>query len=272
MLTSPLLSARGIHLSLQGKPILNGIDLDLYPGAIHGLIGPNGAGKSCLLRILTGEWQPDAGSVSLEGAPLALFTPRKLGQRRACLQQSPNLDFAFSVMEVVLLGRSPHMQQGSEQPEDYQIAEAALTAVDLLDRRNDLYTTLSGGEKQRVHLARALAQIHPAPGSPSNLLFLDEPTNNLDLAHQFAVFDVARAAACAGTAVCIILHDLNHALNFCDALTVLDHGQRALHGKPDEVLLNPAIERIFSVQINRLEANAQPTLQIRKGRCAHSTA
>lgn len=234
-----------------GRSILRDVSIELVPGEISVILGPNGAGKTSLLRILSGELQPDAGTVSLNDRDLATLPVRELGQTRAFLQQQTHLDFAFTVIEVVLLGRSPFMLRG-ERPKDYAAAEKALEQVDLSDRAHDSYTTLSGGEKQRVHLARTLAQMdHPEADHP-RYLFLDEPNNNLDLAHQEMVARAARELARSHVAVCMVLHDINQAFQIGDVTHIMDTGRIALSGTPGELALSPEIDRIFKVSLIRI--------------------
>jgi iron complex transport system ATP-binding protein len=247
-----MLIAEQITLTLGKRTILNGVDLTLEPGTVTAILGPNGAGKTSLLRILSGEWQADVGSVRVNGKTLADIPVRHLGQIRAYLHQESSLDFAFTVLEVVLLGRSPHMR-GGERPDDYVIARKALAEVDLAERESDLYTALSGGEKQRVHLARVLAQIDEEGISDPRYLFLDEPTNNLDLSHQSTIYRSARRIASRNTAVCLVIHDLNQAFQVADRIIVLDNGEIALEGNPDQIARSDECARIFGVPLKRIE-------------------
>ena len=247
-----MLDAKNIYLTLGGRHILSGVDLQLQPGQVTAILGPNGAGKTSLLRILSGEIPPGEGRVSINGETLRDIPVRRLGQIRAFLHQDSSLDFAFTVLEVVLLGRSPHMLVG-ERPEDYAAARRALEEADLSDRADDLYTKLSGGEKQRVHLARVLAQIDEPSVKEQRYLFLDEPTNNLDLSHQRTINRIVRRLASRGVSVCIVLHDLNQAFAVSDHVIVLDRGQLALEGSPEYIARSPECERIFNVDLQRIE-------------------
>ncbi len=247
-----MLEARNISLSLGGRQILAEVDLRLEPGLVTSIMGPNGAGKTSLLRILSGEWTASEGSVTLNGQPLAQFPVRRLGQLRAYLHQESSLSFAFTVLEVVLLGRSPHMR-GGERPEDYEAARKAVRQVDLEDRENDLYTSLSGGEKQRVHLARVLAQLDEPAIGEARYLFLDEPTNNLDLSHQRTIYRIVREMAGAGLAVGMVVHDLNQAIQASDRVVILNLGRIALAGTPEEIVASPELEGIFGVPLRRVE-------------------
>jgi iron complex transport system ATP-binding protein len=188
----------------------------------------------------------------MNGKPLNEIPVRRLGQLRAYLHQESSLDFAFKVIEVVMLGRSPHMRRG-ERPEDYEAARRALEEVDLKDREADLYTSLSGGEKQRVHLARVLAQIDEPSITEPRILFLDEPTNNLDLSHQQTIHRVARSIAERNTAVCMVLHDLNQAFQVADVIHILERGRVALSGAPEDIARSDECARIFGVTLQRLE-------------------
>jgi iron complex transport system ATP-binding protein len=246
-----MLEAKSIFLTLGQRQILSGIDIELPAGAVTAILGPNGAGKTSLLRILSGEWEADSGQVSLNGSPLRQIPVRELGKLRAYLHQESSLTFAFTVREGVLLGRSPHMQ-GSERPEDYAAARKALAEVDLADREGDLYTALSGGEKQRVHLARVLAQIDEPGIEETRYLFLDEPTNNLDLSHQRTIYQVVRRLADSGTAVCMVIHDLNQAIQVADNILILDKGAVALQGHPQTIAQSEDCARIFGVPLKRI--------------------
>ena len=246
-----MLSAKDIFLRLGRRDILTGIDLSLEPGKVTTILGPNGAGKTSLLRILSGEWQADAGTVELDNVPIGQIPVRRLGQLRAYLHQESSLNFAFTVLEVVLLGRSPHMR-GGERPEDYAAAREALGQVDLQDREDDLYTALSGGEKQRVHLARVLAQISEKSIAEARYLFLDEPTNNLDLSHQRTIYKVVRKLAEKGTAVCMVIHDLNQAFQVADTVIILENGRIAIEGAPEDIAQSDECARIFDVPLRRI--------------------
>ena len=142
---------------------------------------------------------------------------------------------------------------GGERPEDYAAARKALGQVDLEDREGDLYTSLSGGEKQRVHLARVLAQLDEAGIGEPRYLFLDEPTNNLDLSHQRTIYRLVREMAAAGIAVCMVVHDLNQAIQASDRVIILDKGRIALAGTPEEIVGAKELEEIFGVPLRRVD-------------------
>lgn len=247
-----MLNAKQLCLKLGKRSVLEDVSLELQPGTVTAIIGPNGAGKTSLLRVLSGEWKPDNGTVNLNGKDLKQIPIRELGRLRAYLHQESTLNFAFRVLEVVLLGRSPHMREG-ERPEDYVIARKCLAEVDLADREGDLYTSLSGGEKQRVHLARVLAQIEEEGIDEARYLFLDEPTNNLDVSHQLTIYRTARNIAGKNTAVCMVVHDLNQAFQVADRILVMENGRIALEGDPQSIARSDECSRIFGVPFKRLE-------------------
>lgn len=252
-----MLKANNIGLKLGQRSILKGINFQLTPGEVKVVLGPNGAGKTSLMKVLSGEWKSDSGNVVLNGDPLEKIPVRRLGQLRAYLHQESSLDFSFTVLEVVLLGRCPHMQ-GSERPEDYDAARRALREVDLVAREHDFYTALSGGEKQRVHLARVLCQIEEESITDPRYLFLDEPTNNLDLSHQQTIYRITRRLAVAGTAVCMVMHDLNHAFQIADTVTLLDQGNIVIEGNPAELATSDEWDRVFEVRLKRIQIEGSP--------------
>jgi iron complex transport system ATP-binding protein len=143
--------------------------------------------------------------------------------------------------------------RGSERPEDYEAARRALREVDLGERENDFYTALSGGEKQRVHLARVLCQIEESSITDPRYLFLDEPTNNLDLSHQQTIYRITRRLAASGTAVCMVMHDLNHAFQIADTVTLLDQGKIVIEGSPSGLAASDKWDRVFGVRLKRIE-------------------
>src|SRR5574341_1103719 len=188
---SEVISARDLEFSLDSTPIIQGVSLALHPGELVGLIGPNGAGKTTLLRLLGGLLKPTAGHVDLLGRPLGTYSPRGVARLVAHVPQATVAEFAFTAREVVLMGRSPHLGRFEiERPEDYRIADEVMRRVDVGHLAGRFITTLSGGESQRVFIARALAQ-------QPRILLLDEPTANLDVRHQLDLLDIVVSLAVA---------------------------------------------------------------------------
>ncbi|HYE57341.1 MAG TPA: heme ABC transporter ATP-binding protein, partial [Rhodothermales bacterium] len=233
------------HVSVRigSAALLTDVTLEVTPGTLTALVGPNGAGKSTLLRVASGERVPEAGTVTLDGAPIQTIPPDVLARRRAVLPQESLLSFPFTAFEVALLGRTPY-HVGREA--DARAAVSALERAGVLDLSERRYPTLSGGEKQRVHLARVLAQLD---GPEAAMLLLDEPTNNLDLTHQHRVLDVARGLARAGLGVVAVLHDLNLAAQYADRVALLVKGRLVAEGTPTDVLRPELVQRAFDVPV-----------------------
>ncbi len=242
-----MLIAREVGFHRGPRQVLGGVGVTLTPGRLTVLLGPNGAGKSTLLKLLAGELTPDAGGIELDGRRLGRWTPGDLARRRAVLPQESRLAFAFPVREVVMMGRMPHAR-GSESPRDEEICTLALARTGAGDLADRLYPALSGGEQQRVQLARILAQVWEAQEGADRILLLDEPTANLDLAHQHSTLSLAREWARASAAVLAVLHDLNLALTYADDAWILAHGQLVASGPIQEVLTPELIERVFHLR------------------------
>lgn len=242
---------------VSGRDLLQSVTFGLGGGELLAVLGRNGAGKSTLLRHLTGEL--GKRGVQLFGQPLREHAPADLARRRAALPQQTPLTFAYEVLDVVLLGRIPHGRR--ETGEDREVARAALAQVGLpgFEHRNIL--TLSGGEQQRVHLARVLAQLwaDPAtPGPPPRVLLLDEPTSSLDLAHQHATLRLARDLCAQGVGVIAVLHDLNLAAQYADRILLLSGGRVTALGTPEEVLTPELIEDAYG---HRVAVTPHPCLK-----------
>nr|WP_263787725.1 heme ABC transporter ATP-binding protein [Salinibacter grassmerensis] len=239
-----MITLRDITVQIGDATLIERVSTAVRPGQVTAVVGPNGAGKTTLLRVASGELAPSAGTVRLDDRPLSALPEQEQARQRAVLPQASRLHFSFSVLEVVLMGRTPHVQ-GREGPEDWAIAEDALDAVGMAGFADRDFPTLSGGEQQRVHLARALAQIWTSPDDGHRYLLLDEPTASLDLAHQQNVLRTARTFADQGTGVLAILHDLNLAAQFADHVVVMGNGSVHAQGAPASVLTPPCIDEVF---------------------------
>lgn len=243
-----MLAAHHVSYALAGRYLLSEVSVAVTPGELLAVIGPNGAGKSTLLKLLCGDLTPSGGEVTLAGQPLALWSNLEQAKRRALLSQSTSLSFPFRVLEVVLMGRNPHLA-GREGARDYRIAEAALARVAMQAFAQREYPTLSGGEQQRVQLARTLAQVWEGVPSGSRYLLLDEPTNNLDLAHQHQALAIARQLAREGAGVLAVLHDLNLAAQYADKILILCRGRVRALGAPREVLTSETLCAAFETPV-----------------------
>ncbi len=271
MTAAGAVSLRDVVYDVRARRLLDGVSAEFAAGRFSVIVGPNGAGKSTLLRVATGLARPSAGAVAYGGRPLAAYAPLELARTRAVLSQHVELAFALTAAEVVLMGRAPHYAR-VPSARDRAVVDAALALVGMSGQRGQPYPTLSGGERQKVHLARVLAQLwadapHETPGTAASgasgvaaggaaggaagtprVLFLDEPTASLDVHYQLAVLDLAREFAARGGAVVAVLHDLNVAMRYADDVLVMDAGRVAYRGA-DATAVPPALlERVFRVR------------------------
>lgn len=265
-----MIEMSGIGVRIGSATLLADVDFDAPMGKLTAILGPNGAGKSTLLKVAAGTVVPSRGSVRFGGRPLAGWPRRELARRRAILSQRTDLTFALTALDVVLLGRSPYAGQ-TRRTEDVRIALAAMETcgVDRLAGRT--WPTLSGGEQQRVGLARVLAQLRrpgdaavaapgdtetgaapaaaPADGvpAPDACLLLDEPTSSLDIAHQQAILALAHRLAADGMAVIAVLHDVNLAAAFADRVFLMKHGRVVAAGPAAETLRPEVVGPVFDI-------------------------
>lgn len=249
-----MIRASDISVLVGSKRLLDGVSVSVVPGRVTALIGPNGAGKSTLISVLAGERRPDEGDVHFEAAPLAARSGLDMARRRAVLLQESSLDFAFTAEEVIELGRLPFSGTDAQFDDRAAVAAAArITGVDrFLDRS---YQTLSGGEKQRIQFARAVAQIwrrHQDTDRSPRYLLLDEPTSALDLRHQRMVLDVARQLAEQGVGVLAAIHDLNLASAYADDAVLLRGGRLLASGPVEKVMTEVELSACFEVEVEIL--------------------
>jgi iron complex transport system ATP-binding protein len=249
----PLIEVEGLAFGYPGRDVFRDVTFRVGAGELVALCGPNGAGKSTLLRLLLALHMPRAGRVLLGGTPLGDLTRREIARRAALLPQENPSDVPLAVRDVVALGRMPHL--GRFQPEgaeDLRAIERALAATDITALAERPMTELSGGERHRVHLARALAQ-----GAP--VLLLDEPIAGLDLVHQLQALDLLRATVDEGRAAIVALHDLSLAARCCDRILLLAEGALQADAPPVEVLTPATLARFLGVRAEvRADAAGRP--------------
>jgi cobalamin transport system ATP-binding protein len=259
------LGCSNLGFSYQRQKIIENISLSFDKGQFIGLIGPNGAGKSTLLKLLMGLMDPGEGEVQLEGYPLGRYTRRDIAQKISLVPQDVSIGYAFSVREIVAMGRNPHL--GSFQPEserDIELIQQALEKTDLLPMADRRVDQLSGGERQRVFIARALAQEAP-------ILLMDEPTASLDLCHQLEILTLVRSLTEEGHLAIAAIHDLDMASRFCHRLILISEGRIAADGPPEQVLTRDNLYAHFSIEarVEREPLNGQNIRVTALSSCSH---
>jgi iron complex transport system ATP-binding protein len=239
-----MLEATDISLTRGGNVILDRVTLRVAPGETVAIVGPNGAGKSTLLHVLSGEAKPDEGHVHLAGKPVASYRSRDLALRRAVLAQHVQVTFPFSVDEIVRMGAGERRGTFVEQQ-----AERALRATETAHLRDRIIGTLSGGEQQRVHIARILVQVACGRAAIGpGFMLLDEPTSSLDMRHQIDLARLAMAYAAEGTGVIAVLHDLNLAAQFAQRVVLMDGGRIVADAPAREAITEEIVGRVFRLK------------------------
>jgi iron complex transport system ATP-binding protein len=240
---APLLEVRNLTVAYGSRLALAGVDLRLEPGSVVGLLGPNGAGKSTLVRAVSGVLAGFSGSVKVAGDDLRSLPRKEVARRIAVVPQEPRFDFPFTALEVVVMGRHPHLGSlAFESACDFEIARQALARCGALHLAARPIDELSSGERQRIVFARALAQKAP-------ILLLDEPASFLDLRFQVELFDRVRELADEGTGVVAVLHDLNLAAEYCDRVVLLQGGRVVAAGPTAEVLTYQHLTAVYETEI-----------------------
>lgn len=239
-----ILTVSDLDVTFGENSVLRGVNLDIRAGEVTALVGPNGAGKSTLLGVITGDVEAARGGVRIDDQPAHAFSNRELAMRRAVLLQHVDLAFPFSVLEVVQMGRSPWVRTSASR-QDEQIVEAALSRTETTGFTARTFTSLSGGERSRVALARVLAQAAP-------VLLLDEPTAAMDIRHQEMVLTIAREYAATGSAVVVVLHSLDLAGAYADRIALLTDGHITADGPPEHVLTDKTISNAYNYPVTIL--------------------
>jgi len=242
--------ATDISVHIGSAALLEAVSLEIEPGEIVAVAGPNGAGKSTLISVLSGDREPSSGGVTLGDRSLADWPRVELAQRRAVMSTDRAVAFAFTAREVALMGRMP-LHGGDPDQSDHDVIAELLAAVDCTHLVDRVDATLSTGERQRVQLARAIAQITDAPGAHTvdgeRFLLLDEPTSSLDPAHQHTAMRLIRRMADAGRGVLAVLHDLNLAAAYADRVALMADAHVVELGTPTEVLRADVLESVFDI-------------------------
>ena len=227
----------------EDSPVLKGVSAKFLPGRVTGVIGPNGSGKTTLFRLIAGLETPDAGEITLDGDPVRTLSPKALARRLAVVPQSARMDFDFTVRDIVMMGRHAHIGR-FQRPgaHDIAAAERAMRETGVSDFAGKFVTGLSGGEWQRVLIARALCQ-------EAGTLLLDEPVSNLDLQYQLSTLRQMRALAREKNAcVVCVLHTLNLAAHYCDDILLLWRGEVYKSGAPEDVITPATLREVYGVE------------------------
>ncbi|MDE0297854.1 MAG: heme ABC transporter ATP-binding protein [Candidatus Poribacteria bacterium] len=235
------------------KWVVRDINLKVEPRQFWMIVGPNGAGKSTLLRLISGELTPQMGRIRLFGRDISSYSAQQMARLRAYLQQKREVNFPFRALEIVLLGRYPHLNGSKETADDWAIARKCMEQVEADAFTERLYTTLSGGEASRVDLARILAQ-------EPRLFLSDEPTNHLDPRHQVQTLDLCRSIARSGKSVIAAIHDLNLASMYADKVLILRDGNAVTAGSPETVFTPEQLESVYDLPFETLHSSSGRTV------------
>jgi len=237
-----MLKIEDLHFSYRDKPVLEGIDLEIIPGEVIGIVGPNGCGKTTLLKHLNRNLDPSVGRILLDDSDINEMRKTDIARHVAVVPQSNEINFSFTVRDIVTMGRMPFLERfQGESSDDLRKIDDAMRKTNIEEFADRFINTMSGGERQRVIIARALAQT-------PEIILLDEPTLHLDISNQFDVLDIVRKLSDEdGLTVVIVSHDLPMVVRYCDRIVMLkDHKIYAM-GKPEEVLTPENMKEIFNV-------------------------
>lgn len=242
-----MLKTENITYRIGKQTILNNVSADFLPGECNMILGPNGSGKSSFLKIFSGEINDFTGSVFYGNDNVKTIKKEALARRRAVMSQQPELSFPLTVEEVVMMGRYPHFKFDPNK-KDVEICRQSIEQMNLSAFRERNYLTLSGGEKQRAHYARVLAQIWEQPQDGVRYLFLDEPLASLDINYQQEFLKISKQFAGKHTVLIIVIHDINLAIQYADKLFFLKNGALVVHGKTNDIVSTALLEDVFDVK------------------------
>lgn len=236
-----MLQIDNVSFSIDHKPILNHLSLEIERKSLHAIIGTNGSGKSTLLRIISRIWKMDEGNIYIDHKNIDNFSRKELSQKVTLVPQDTHLSFPILVKDLVLLGRNPHIKRfHSYTSKDYEIALQAIQEIEIEHLTNKYVTEISGGERQLVWIACALATQAP-------ILLLDEPTASLDIYHTLCIFKILKKLQDKGLTIIVVLHELQEAYSFFDTVSLMEKGHIYTTGKPAEILTEENIKKIFNV-------------------------
>jgi iron complex transport system ATP-binding protein len=247
-----MIEFKNVHFAVKSRYLLDNISWKAISGEFWAVVGANGAGKSTLMKLLSREYSPSSGSIFFNGKDLKTYKLKELAKKRAVLAQQNFITLGFTVNEIVQMGRYP-FYESQPSSRDLEIVDLCLQKVGITDFKTRLFPTLSGGEQQRVQLARTLAQIWDVN---EGFIFLDEPTTGMDLLHQYETFRLAKEMTSRGYGVVAVVHDLNQALQYADQVLMLKNGRVIAAGAPELVLTAENIRDAFGLQVQIIQHDA----------------
>lgn len=238
-----MIRVHNVNVSYDGILALDGLSLSVANGEFAGLIGPNGCGKSTLVRVVSGIIKPDEGSVELNDKPLSEMSRNEIARTVAVVPQESHFFLDFSCLDIVLMGRNPYLRRfQAETEKDYEVTLDAMSVTDTTHLRERGINEISGGEKQRIVIARALAQ-------RPRVLLLDEPTAHLDIDHEIEIFDLLKRLNREGLTIIVVSHDLNLAAEFCGRILLMVKGKVAAEGRPEDVIAPQVLKSVYGSRI-----------------------
>lgn len=247
-----MIEVKNVHFRVKTRELVRNINFQAGTGEFWAIVGANGAGKSTLMKLLSREHVPTSGNILFHGKDLKKFNQKELAQKRAILAQQNSITLSFTVHEIVLMGRYPFYDSRPTQ-QDLAIVDLCLQKVGIGHFKNRIFPTLSGGEQQRVQLARTMAQIWDVKGG---YIFLDEPTTGMDLLHQYETFQLAREMTGKGYGVIAVVHDLNFALQYADNILMMKDGEAFAMGSPGQVLTEENIKAAFGLSVRIIQPDS----------------
>jgi len=244
-----MLDVKNIHFSIDGKKILDGISVRFESGKIHGIIGPNGSGKSTLLKNICRIWEPQSGSVVINGKDYSEIPRKELSTLVTLVPQNTTIGFPISVFDIVSMGRNPHLGRfEGVRKKDREIIERALQQTNIYALKDRNINELSGGEGQLAIIARAIA-------TEASLILLDEPTSELDVKHTLEIVDILYEFKEQGKTILVTIHDLNLARRFCDTISILCRGKLFYSGTPEDAFAEENIKQVFEINVREYKHN-----------------
>ena len=243
---------KSLSFSINDKLLIGDINLDIFEGDMVSIIGPNGSGKSTLIKLISNELDANSGSIIIKDKLNSSWSIKELSKFRAVLTQSGHLSFPFSTFDIIKMGRYPF---DTNKDVNDKICVELIDLLDLNNQIDQVYTTLSGGEKQRVQLARVFAQIWSDNTYEGKILMLDEPTSFLDIKHQYSLFKILKSLNNKGLTIMMVLHDINHALSYSEKIIMLKDSNLMGFGKINEIINSEILEKLFNLKLNLIKDN-----------------